>query len=53
MSEQVMGPPARGPLVRVKGRGIDVHIRVDDEIDAEIVRMAMEIADRRRFGRAK
>lgn len=52
MDEQLMGPPATGPLVRVCGRGLDVVIRVNDETDAEIVRLALEMAERRRYEHA-
>ena len=46
-----MGPPTKAPAVRVMGRGIDVFIRVEDDNDAEIVRLALQMAERRRYGR--
>ncbi|OTI63212.1 hypothetical protein CAZ10_10285 [Pseudomonas aeruginosa] len=47
---KLMGPPAPGPVVRVVARGMSVAIRVDDDGDAEIVRLALEMAQRRRWG---
>lgn len=53
MSMQTMGPPSRGPVVRVTGSGISVNLRVETELDAEIIHMAMRIAERRRYGRVR
>lgn len=43
------GPPTPGPVVRVVGRGLSLAIRVNDEDDAVIVRLALEMAQRRRW----
>ena len=49
----LIGPPEKGPAVRIVGKGVDVLIRVEDEIDGEIVSLAMAMAERRRFGKSK
>ena len=49
----LMGPPERGPFVRVVGKGFDVAIRVEDSDDREIVRLALEMGERRRYGLIK
>lgn len=36
------------PYVAVVGSGVDVRIHVEDEDDAEIVRLAIQMAERRR-----
>lgn len=41
------------PYVRVSGIGIDVCIIVVDEIDAEIVRLAMDMAAKRAAAQAQ
>lgn len=45
----LMGPPEKGPVVKVVGKGLSVIIRVESEIDRDIIRLAMGIAERRRF----
>ena len=47
---RLIGPPETGPWVRVKGKGIDLHIRCDDKTDAEIIRLSLEACERRRYG---
>lgn len=37
----------KAPYVAVVGKGIDVRLRVEDEDDADIVRMAVEMAVKR------
>lgn len=49
MNNQLMGPPTPGPRIRVIGKGLDIFIRVDDELDSEIVTLALRIAERRRY----
>lgn len=51
MSARIMGPPDRGPVVRIIGKGIDVWIRVESDEDHEIMRLALEVAERRRYGK--
>lgn len=46
-----MGPPTPGPTVRVTGRGVSLEIQVNDELDEEIVRLALKATERRRYGR--
>lgn len=48
---ELMGPPERGPWVRVRGKGFDVALRVDDDDDREILRLALEMGERRRHGK--
>lgn len=48
---EVHGPPEQGYIARVKGRGIDVHMVVENALDMKIIQMAMEIAERRRYPR--
>lgn len=50
-STELMGPPAHGPWVRVQGPGFSVAVQVEDDDDREIVRAAMELGERRRYGR--
>ena len=40
--------PMRGPLVRVTGEDMWVSLFVNDELDREILRLALEMAERRR-----
>lgn len=47
----LMGPPERGSVVRISGKGFYLGIRVDDGNDKEIVRLAMEMGERRRYMR--
>ena len=49
--KNLMGPPAPGPVVRIIGIGIDIYIRVDDDIDEEVVREALKLANKRRYGK--
>lgn len=49
MNNQLIGPPTPGPRIRVIGKGLDIFIRVDDELDSEIVTLALRIAERRRY----
>ena len=49
MSE-LMGPPERAPFVRVVGKGVDVTILPESKLDQEIIRLALEMAERRRYG---
>lgn len=37
----------KAPYVAVVGKGIDVRLRVEDKDDADIVRMAVEMAVKR------
>jgi len=49
--EDLIGPPEQGALVEIYAKGMRVKIRVNDSEDAEIVRLALEMAERRRYGR--
>lgn len=49
---ELMGPPERGPWVRVSGNGLDVTLRVDGEGDREILRAVLDTCERRRYGKA-
>ena len=51
-SSILMGPPRKGPIVRIIGVGIDTVIRVNDALDAQIVSMLLECAERRRYANA-
>ena len=48
----LMGPPNRGPWVVIRASGIDLQLEVNDEIDSEIVQLAMDMAQRRRYAKA-
>ena len=50
MSDKV-GPPEKGPVVKVRGKGVSVIIRLESEIDYEILHHALEMAERRRYGK--
>ena len=56
MTEQAkgmpMGPPMRGPFARIVGCGVSLHIRLDTQDDIEILSLAVQMAERRRYGRA-
>ena len=52
MTAQQMGPPSPGPVVWVRGRNISVGVRVEDDLDLQIITMAMQIAERRRYSEA-
>lgn len=48
----LMGPPENyAPIVSVTGKGIDVMIKIETNLDKEIACMAVNIADRRRYGK--
>ena len=49
--KNLMGPPTQGAWVEIYAKGMCVKIRVSDAEDAEIVRLAFEMAERRRYGR--
>jgi hypothetical protein len=49
--ENLMGPPSQGAWVEIYAKGMCVKIRVNDADDAEILRLALEMAERRRYGR--
>jgi len=51
-SARLCGPPTHGPEVTIIGPGMRVGIRVDDDDDREILRLALEMGERRRYGRA-
>lgn len=50
-TDYLMGPPERGPWVRVKGLEFDISIRVDDDDDKNILALALELCERRRYGK--
>lgn len=50
---KLMGPPAPGPIVRIIGTGIDVYINVNDDLDEEIVMLALKLAYKRRYGKSQ
>lgn len=46
-----MGPPEPGPIVKVTRKDFCVAIRVQSDLDREIVGLAMEMGERRRFSK--
>lgn len=51
MMKDLIGPPTQGAWIEIYAKGMCVKIRVNDDDDAEIVRLAFEMAERRRYGR--
>ena len=49
--KDLIGPPTQGAWVEIYAAGMCVKIRVNDADDAEIVKLAFEMAERRRYGR--
>lgn len=49
--KKLMGPPEPGPVVRIVGSGIDVYIKINDDLDAAIVDEVLRLANRRRYGK--
>lgn len=47
----LVGPPEQGMWIEIYAKGMCIKIRVNDADDEEIVRLAFEIANRRRYGR--
>jgi len=50
-NEKLMGPPEKGPTIRITGKGLDLLLVVNSESDREIVQMFLDAAERRRFGK--
>lgn len=48
-----MGPPEKAPFVRIEGKGISVLIRPESKLDQEIILLALQISERRRYGKTK
>jgi len=49
--KQIQGPPTKGAEVMLEGYGISLQIRLDTKVDFNILKKAIEIADKRRYPR--
>ncbi len=52
MDAELMGPPEKGPIVKVFGKGISLSLCLEDKIDSVILDLALQMAERRRYGRS-
>ncbi len=48
----VMGPPTKGPIVNLQGKGLYLHLQLADELDYEILQAFLNCAEKRRYGKA-
>lgn len=48
--KSLMGPPERGPWIRIVAEGLNMNIQVNDEMDKEIVDITMRVAEKKRYG---
>lgn len=46
----VMGPPKRGPWIKIVAEGISMVIQMNDELDKNIVKTTLRVIEKKRYG---
>ena len=51
-NKALLGPPTKGPVVTLQGKGLYLHLQLNDDIDYEILQAFINCAEKRRYGKA-